>query len=128
METAYAQALLKIVQSGTSHEKAVADLKKMLASRGRSALLPKIARAFKRLAAREANRDTMTLTVARKKDFATALKAAQSVLAEQGMKEMDLCESVDDTLIGGWRLEGRGLLIDRSWKNSLLSIYNRVTQ
>ena len=35
---------------------------------------------------------------------------------------------VDDSLIGGWRLEGRERLIDASYKELLLSIYNRATQ
>ncbi len=128
METAYAQALWHLIEKGMKPVDAVAAIKKSLETHGRSALLPKIGRAFARLAAREERKNIMTLSVARQKDVAHALKETQKVLAVQGIKETDLCESVDESLIGGWRLEGRGLLVDRSWKKSLLSMYNRATQ
>ena len=128
MENAYAEALWDLIEKGMKPAEAVAAVKKSLEEKGRSVLLPKIARAFARLAARHERQRTMTLTIARKKDMAHALKAAQTILAEQGIQETDLCETIDETLIGGWRLEGRGLLVDQSWKKSLLSIYTRATQ
>ncbi|HWP61309.1 MAG TPA: F0F1 ATP synthase subunit delta [Candidatus Paceibacterota bacterium] len=127
METAYAQALFRIIESGKKPDAAIAMLKKELQARGRSALLPKIARAFARLADREARRNTMTLSIARQKDAKAALKEAEKILAAQHITKTELCEVVDEHLIGGWRLEGRGLLVDRSWKKSLLSMYNRAT-
>ena len=128
METAYAQALSKVIERGMEPGKAIAELKKSLEHNNRSSLLPKIARAFSRIAARQGRKNTMTLSIARKKDAAHALRAAQTILAEQGIGETDLCEIIDESLIGGWRLEGRGLLVDQSWKKSLLSMYNAVTQ
>ena len=128
METAYAQALSKVIERGMEPGKAIAELKKSLEHSNRSSLLPKIARAFSRIAARQERKNTMTLSIARKKDAAHALRAAQTILAEQGIGETDLCEIIDESLIGGWRLEGRGLLVDQSWKKSLLSMYNAVTQ
>jgi F0F1-type ATP synthase delta subunit len=127
MERAYAQALLQMIQSGKNPSESIAAMKQNLATRGRSALLPKIARAFARLIAREESRNTMTLTVARQKDAKSAIKEAQLVLAKDLLAQVDLRESVDEKLIGGWRIEGRGLLVDRSWKKSLLSMYNRAT-
>jgi len=128
MQEAYAQALWKVIEKGMQPGKAIAALKKSLEHSNRSSLLPKIAREFARLAARQGRKNTMTLSIARKKDVAHAIKAAQTIIAEQGIGETDLCETIDETLIGGWRLEGRGLLVDQSWKKSLLSMYNRATQ
>ena len=128
METAYAQALSKVIERGMEPGKAIAELKKSLEHSNRSSLLPKIARAFSRIAARQERKNTMTLSIARKKDAAHALRAAQTILAEQGIGETDLCEIIDESLIGGGRLEGRGVLVDQSWKKSLLSMYNAVTQ
>lgn len=128
METAYAHALWRMIEKGMGPAEAVAAIKNNLAVRGRVVLLPKIGRAFARLAAREARKNTMTLSVARQKDAVHALKAAEKMLTEQGITETDLCETIDESLIGGWRLEGRGLLFDTSWKKSLLTIYNRATQ
>ena len=128
MERVYAEALWGMVEKGKAAHEAVAALKKMLEARGRTALLPRIGRAFQRLAAKEANKNTCTLTVACQKDAQQAVKEVEKVLTDLRIGETDVHEIVDESLIGGWRLEGRGILIDTSWKNSLLSIYNRVTQ
>ena len=117
-----------MIVGGKQPHAAVTAMKKNLEARGRSALLPKIARAFARLAAKESQKNTLTLTIARQKDAKMALKEVEKVLAEQRVADMDLCETVDEKLIGGWRLEGKGLLVDNSWKSALLSIYNRATQ
>ena|SRR3989344_2178037 len=128
MQEQYAQAVLAMVEKGKAAHEAVAALTKTLEARGRLALLPRIGRAFQRLAAKEANKNTFTLTVARQKDAQQAVKEVEKVLTDIRIGETDVYETVDESLIGGWRLEGRGILIDTSWKNSLLSIYNRVTQ
>lgn len=127
MEQAYAQALWQMVENGTQPQEAVPALKKTLSEKGREQLLPRIARAFERLAARKNAASAMTLSVARAQDAKMALKEAQSVLSEFAGKEFDLYEAIDDSLIGGWRLEGRGVLVDKSWKKSLLSLYNQAT-
>lgn len=128
MERAYAEALWVTIEKGRAPHEAVAALKKALQDRGRLTLLSKIAKAFQRLAARETNKNTLTLSVARQQDAQTAVKEVEKVLAELSMGDIDVCEGVDESLIGGWRLEGKGLLMDKSWKRALLSIYNRATQ
>lgn len=128
MENAYAQALWEMIKQGKKPAEAVHAMREVLGSRGRAALLPKIARAFARLAAKEEGRNTMTLSIAREKDAKQALKEVEKILAEHKITDVDLCEEVDETLIGGWRLEGKGVLVDASWKKSLLSIYNAATQ
>ncbi|RJQ35384.1 hypothetical protein C4568_01040 [Candidatus Parcubacteria bacterium] len=127
MEKAYAQALWVMVEKGRTPHEAVAALKRMLEARGRASLFPKIGRAFARLAAKEASKNSFTLTVARQKDAQKAVKEVEKVLTDLKIGETDLYEEVDESLIGGWRLQGRGLLIDNSWKSALLSIYNRAT-
>ena len=128
MEAAYAQALWKLVQGGMEYKKALHALREMLVERGRLSLLPRIARAFERLAAREHSRTTMTLTVARDADIPKARKAAVEELAGAKIAETDLDICLDETLVGGWRLEGREHLVDASFKKYLLSLYNRATQ
>jgi len=127
MEHAYAQALSGTIQKGVKPADAVRALKRSLDARGRSALLPKIAHAFARLSAREEARNRMTLSIARQKDAQRAVKEAEKFLAREHISEADVCEEVDESLIGGWRLEGKGVLVDASWKKDLLSIYNRST-
>ncbi len=127
MEKAYAQALWQMIQAGSTPREAVTLLQRSLVQKGRLALLPKIARAFARIGAREEARNTVKLAVARPQDATRALAEVKKFLAGQNFKEFDLCEEIDASLIGGWRLEGKGILLDASWKKSLLSMYNRAT-
>gem|GEM_PF-526935 len=145
MESAYAQALWKMVEDGMTPAKAVHALHGILKTHGREALLPRIASAFARIAAREAKRTGVILTVAREKDIHRARLEAKKYLEGMDAKSArggsqpkadgpraqalgrDLKTQIDDTLIGGWRLEGKEQLVDASYKNQLLELYNRAT-
>ncbi|MEK7156493.1 MAG: F0F1 ATP synthase subunit delta [Patescibacteria group bacterium] len=127
METAYAQALWKMVEEGMTPAKAVRALEVTLKVHGREALLPRIASAFVRLAERETKRSDVVLTVAREKDERRAHKEIKEMLTRMKVESKDLKTQIDDTLIGGWRLEGKETLVDASYKNQLLELYNRVT-
>lgn len=122
MEQYYASALLSLLRKGMSPEMAVSSVKDALVSRGRGQLLPKVARAFRRLAEREGTKEKFTLTIARLEDREDALREAAQALAG---KTPDI--RIEPLLIGGWRLEGAGKRIDRSYKSGLLSLYDRVT-
>ena len=127
METAYAQALWKMVEGGMTPVKAVRALQETLKTHGREALLPRIGSAFARIAERESKRNDIVLTVAREKDERRAHKETKELLSAMGIETKDLKTQVDDTLIGGWRLEGREQLVDASYKNQLLELFNRAT-
>src|SRR3989338_9574874 len=101
METAYAQALWKMVEGGMTPAKAIHALQETLKANGREALMPRIARAFTRIAEREAKRSDVVLTVAREKDERHAHKEVKGMLKEMGIDTNDLKTQVDDTLIGG---------------------------
>jgi F0F1-type ATP synthase delta subunit len=116
MEQAYAQALLKSVHAGTSPKEAVSAVAHALKAQGRIELMPRIVRALTRLAEREHN-NRPRVYVAREKD-------GRAAFASSGVKEADVC--IDETLIGGWRLEDGETLMDASFKKMLLDMYNRA--
>ncbi len=128
METAYAQALAKMIASGRGPKEAVEALRQLLVRLGRAALLPKIGRAFARIAERERGRAGVVLTTARESDNHVAHHEAESILSDMGVDARDVTMRTDESLIGGWRLEGRERLVDASFKKYLLSLYNRATQ
>ena len=117
MENNYALALWKSVENGMEAKKAVHSLLESLKTSGRTTLMPRILRAFERLAEREAKQSRERIFVAREKDGAHAKHAAGSQHAQV---------HVDETLIGGWRLEAGETLVDASWKKYLLEMYNRA--
>lgn len=128
METAYAQALWNIVSKGGDAKKAVHSLKETLTAHGREKLLPRIAKAFERLAERNAHRTDVVVSVADEKDERRAHAAAKEALAGLGMEAKHLKTQVDETLVGGWRLEGQETLVDASYKKDLLELFNRATR
>ena len=111
---AYAQALWQTIQRGTAPKKAIASL------------LPRVGRAFTRIALREAKRTDITLSVARLKDTRAAKQSVKKLVSELRVEASDVKTAVDEHLIGGWRLEGRGTLVDASYKKHLLSLYENV--
>jgi len=127
MENHYAQALYAMLEKGMKPHEAVKKLREALQRAGRETLLPKIGRAFARIATREGKRSAVTLTVAHAKDERGALSAAKDFLKEIDVAAKDVEVIVDENLVGGWRLEGREHLVDASFKKHLLSIYNRAT-
>lgn len=128
MEEAYAQALWQKVEGGMPPKKAVELLHALLVSQGREALMPRIGKALERLAAKKREAEGITLSVAREKDTRAAVQEAKELIASLGAGEAEAEIVVDESLIGGWRLEGREHLYDRSFKKQLLSLYNRATQ
>ena len=128
MDKAYAQALWRILEAGTAPKEAVKTLCEVLAARGRLGLLPKIARSFKLLAARTEAKSVVVLKVAREADAKHALKEASELLKGARIKTSDVKISIEENLIGGWRLEGRELLHDASHKRQLLDIYENVSE
>lgn len=119
MEQKYAQALVHLIENGIKPSEAVAAVAKALKARGREALLPRVARAFESLAHKHVARSAAVITVARERDGESARAEAQAP---------DALVRVDETLIGGWRLEKGGVLVDASYKKHLLEMYNRATR
>ena len=117
METAYAQALWKAVEGGKDPKAAVASLVELLKLQSRLELLPRVKHALKRIAARGKN--------ARARIYVAHQKDGRAAFEKSGVEEADVY--VDETLIGGWRLETADSLVDNSFKKSLLSIYSNVT-
>jgi len=123
MEHAYAQALWKLIDSGQDPKEAVRRVKEALQKSGRVALMPRIARAISRIVER-AERGRPTLTLASESDRSASVGEARSKLS---IPE-DVVVRVDESLIGGWRYEERGRLVDTSYKAQLLEMYNRATR
>lgn len=127
MENEYAQALWETIQKGKVPHEAVRALHAYLLEKGRVALMPRIALAFRRIAERERARSGTTLSVARATDEHAALRETKDLLSEMDVSQGDVEVRVDESLVGGWRLEGRETLVDASFKKNLLDMYNRAT-
>ncbi len=128
MEKVYAQALWQLVKNGMDAKVAVHAIHDRLEKEGRVILMPRVAHAFERIAQREARKTDYTLSVAREQDLAHAKKEMKALTGDLDIDVDNLKTQVDDTLIGGWRLEGNEKLVDASHKKQLLDLYNSVTR
>jgi F0F1-type ATP synthase delta subunit len=128
MEQAYAQALWQMVEGGTQPKKAVHALVESLKMHGREALLPRIARAFDRLAEREMHKNAVIVSVAHERDTHAAKKEVKELFSKLNLGADELQVQVNESLIGGWRLEGKGLLVDKSYRKQLLEMYNHAVK
>lgn len=127
MEVAYATALWRVIEGGMPGKKAVQSLQDALKARGREALMPRIAKAFARIAARDTERNGVTISIAHEKEQRKALRDAKQFLSKLRIEAGEVSVKTDETLIGGWRLEGRELLVDSSFKKNLIDMYNAAT-
>lgn len=118
---------MQLIEGGMQPKKALHALVESLKVKGREALLPRIARAFERLAQREMHKNAVVMSVAKEKDVHAGKRDAKELLETIGAESKDVEVRIDEDLIGGWRLEGRGMLVDRSFKKALLQMYNRAT-
>ncbi len=114
----YAHALVRLITGGETPHTAVQKTHELLVRQKREHMFPQIARAFARMTQREYMKNREVLIVAHLKDEAHARR-------ESGAKDAELL--LDDSLIGGWRLEAKGMLQDASWKHHLLNIYKKTT-
>ena len=119
MQDAYAQALWQKVSTGTAIKEAVASVIHALQRRGRATLMPRVLHAFKRISDRESRRHQEMLYVAKEHDGAHAKTLSGAHHAHV---------AVDESLIGGWRLESGETLKDASFKKYLLDMYNAATK
>lgn len=122
MERRYAQVIWHLLEKGKSLPEAVNAIHPVLARKGHIARMPRIIAALKRIAHAHTRKRTSVLYVAHEHD-AVAVKHEIASLVEDTL----LIVKVDPTLIGGWRLESKGLLYDHSYKQTLLDMYHTIT-
>ncbi|MES2931113.1 MAG: F0F1 ATP synthase subunit delta [Patescibacteria group bacterium] len=120
MEREYAQALQESLGRGTDEAKLVDGLMKHLKEEGRMKLLPGILRELKRLQT-ENGKLLPSLEIASEADRASAVAGAK----EAGITASDV--TVNPSLIRGWRARSGSVLVDRSAKQALVDLYQKIT-
>lgn len=121
VEAAYA-TLVK--QGDTS--KTIASVQAYLKKRGLLKLFPAILRGLIEKTRRGMTTDMPVVTVARAQDLQrhkTEIEAALKQI-KGGVKEEI---RIDETMIGGFVVKNKDTRIDRSFKNTLLNAYHRLT-
>ena len=116
---AYAKAMMSLSKEGQDADSIVKGLVSSLKARGALALLPKILSTYTNLVAQKGSEEPI-VAVARSADAKEAI--------EQSGAPKDAKVVVDERLIGGYRLEQGGKLMDNTFKAKLLQIYRNATK
>ena len=121
LEEAYARATKSAIEHGTTTKVAFDNLLSILKNRGHMTLLPRIKNHLIHLEEERIQRETPKIKVARQSDtkkFKNEIAAA--------CKELDIIDPVhveDGTLVGGYVVEGNDMVVDASYKTTLLKLY-----
>lgn len=117
----YTRMLEIVAETGddASADAAVKKLVHHLKSRGRTKLLPSIARELQKIHAKRMLR-TARVEVASEAEIPQAKKEAK----EHGIEVVDVV--VNESLVCGWRAQKGGVLVDCSGKKTLVEMYRRV--
>ncbi|MEK7628351.1 MAG: hypothetical protein AAB421_02955 [Patescibacteria group bacterium] len=121
----YAQALLTLVERGSTPRDAVQKLVNYCERKGIQAALPRIRGQVARVATK---RTTSRIEIARESDAPLARKAAEVACAEHHIPITDLPIVIDETLIGGSRVIAQDMLMDTSYKHQLLKLYHSLAR
>lgn len=114
-EVAAKAFVLSVEEKGA--KAALDGLASTLTARGALSLLPRVVAVLERMQTQASSR-AIHITVAKKADASVAKEAAERVFGESG------AVSVDDTLIGGYRITKGGEQLDASYKSALIKLYH----
>jgi F0F1-type ATP synthase delta subunit len=120
MQKEYAFALSRQVAHGADEETLVRNLVAHLGASGRMKLLPGILRELRALEARQ-EKLAPSVEAASEGEKSAALAAASAA----GISAASA--SVNPSLIRGWRARSGSALVDRSAKQALVDLYQRIT-
>ena len=124
----YAQAFFLAThkKSDGEQERITKNLLHMLEEKGHTALLPSIVRELEKISVRNEGQDELVIKLAREADMDTHTALIETDIASLGAQELPRKVIVDETLIGGYELHAHGARIDRTYKRSLIILYNNL--
>lgn len=127
MKNAYVTALTESILTGLPVETVLRNVKSVMESKGHLRLWPQVLRATKRVLESRLVSTSPQVIIA--KDGLTSKEAIQLALQKLGVAESeDFSTTVDSSLVGGFVIRFRGLLLDTSYKQALLKLYRSVSK
>ncbi len=121
----YIEAVFKLLSEGQAIDLVIPKLQSALRRKGSEKLYPLILKGLLKRFEKEANSNTTIITVARQKDvaqLATDIKSALDTLNANGSFQT----SVDETIIGGFKITQGGTVVDRTYKKQLVALYRSL--
>ncbi len=121
----YIQAAYEAITQGGDIDAVLKNLQALLSRRGLGKLYPRILRGLLEKVERGQAGEAPKVLIAREKDSERhkgAIEAAVSRIAPESTYSVE----IDETIIGGFIVTGKGKRIDQSYKSTLLDTYHRL--
>jgi len=126
----YAEALYEALEGKNQKEaeKVLARFYEVIKAHGHAGLLPLIPAELKKIEARKKSHREATLVTADTKSR-TKWSHAYDHYEKEGLLPQEAIrrDVIDETLIGGYQIRTKDLLIDGSYKKSLVELYSKIT-
>ena len=126
MKQAYITALTESLLATQNVDEVLVRTNALLAQKGHTRLWPAVLRGVLVELEKRANDATPEVTVA-KEGVVDKAKLVE-VLAALAVQTEEVKTVVDPSLIGGFTVQYRDTVVDRSYKRALLDIYRKVTK
>lgn len=124
--TDYSKAVSELIRDGMTFDTALTNLKRMLQARGHTRLYRKILTLLIIDSEKEEKENAVTLILAHKEDEA---KYSKEIKEARTMGNTETHQTrIDQTIIGGFIIQGGQQRIDQSYKRRLLTLYRSLTQ
>lgn len=127
----YAEALHRALKGKQESETGpiVARFSEIVSARGHRGLFARIAQDFRTISLRAHEDQKVLLVTAQEHGHARGAFAFEHYQKEGTIsREAILEEVVDETIVGGYQLRGKNILIDQSHKRSLVDLYKNITR
>lgn len=127
MKYAYVTALTESILTGLPVDTALLNVKSVMERKGHLRLWPQVLRATKRVLESRLASTLPRVIIA--KDGLVSKESIESALQKLGVAETkNFSTVVDSSLVGGFVIRFRGLLLDTSYKQALLKLYRAVSK
>jgi F0F1-type ATP synthase delta subunit len=123
----YINATYAVLDKNDSIKDTLSSLQSYLKKRGLQKMYPMILRGLSEKVRSKGRTAMVTVYVARPEDL-KVYKDEIDVALKTLSKTTEYVTSIDTSLIGGFIIRGNGKSLDRSYKQSLLHTYQRVTE
>ncbi len=126
MKAAYVTAVTNLLTTGSEPESILRGLKQTLETRGHTQLYRPVLEETARVLAERSKKQAPKLTLARTSDETKLAATIADAMRTLGVSENPI-PRVDDSIIGGFKLEHNHRQLDQSYKTALLTLYRAIT-
>ena len=122
----YAKALYDLMKDKSENEqdKLFSNFLKVLERNGHSKLLPRVLKSFEKISFQEKTDTSVDFVVSDSK-FEDKYKAQIKKYSKYFDKDQEVQTKTDSSIVGGFMIRSKNVVVDGSYKRSLVNLYNK---